>query len=348
MKKKKNNIEFSQYISIKDEAVLDASKYGIELVDPEEVFVQVHDTRNYWISNKGRLINNLRGYFYIHKTDKKHKISKCTHLTLTAYDGCGSMYKINTFLDILVAEHFLEKISRCNRVYHIDGNVNNCDYKNLIWVSTKEQYELRIGNILVSELIGRRQFIPYITSKTNNAYHVWNGIYKRCYENTKYNIGNCYNEATMCEQWLNDKELFAEWYNANYYECDGESMAVDKDLLCPGNKEYAPDKCCIIPQTINTALSNCKKHTLPAWRNPKVILPLGVRYDEYMQKYYGEIRPYGYDEVVKLSYKDTPEEAFEEYKKFKQADLLIMAAKYKSRIPKNVYEAMLKVDVKPY
>ena len=77
-------------------------------------------------------------------------------------------------------------------------------------------------------------------------------------------------------------------------------------------------------------------------------MPLGVRYDEYMQKYYGEIRPYGYDEVVKLSYKDTPEEAFEEYKKFKQADLLIMAAKYKSRIPKNVYEAMLKVDVKPY
>lgn len=152
----------------------------------------------------------------------------------------------------------------------------------------------------------------------------------------------------MCEQWLNDKELFAEWYNANYYECDGESMAVDKDLLCPGNKEYAPDKCCIIPQTINAALSNCKKHTLPAWRNPKVILPLGVRYDEAMKKYYGEIKPYGHDEIIKLSYKDTPEEAFEEYKKFKQADLLILAVKYKSKIPKNVYEAMLKVDVKPY
>ena len=31
--------------------------------------------------------------------------------------------------------------------------------------------------------------------------------------------------------------------HANYYECDGERMAVDKDLLCRGNKEYAPGKC---------------------------------------------------------------------------------------------------------
>jgi hypothetical protein len=37
-------------------------------------------------------------------------------------------------------------------------------------------------------------------------------------------------------------------------------MAIDKNILFPGNKEYAPDKCCILPQTLNTMLSNCKKH----------------------------------------------------------------------------------------
>ena len=26
----------------------------------------------------------------------------------------------------------------------------------------------------------------------------------------------------MCDSWLNDQDVFVEWYNANYYECDGE------------------------------------------------------------------------------------------------------------------------------
>lgn len=47
-------------------------------------------------------------------------------------------------------------------------------------------------------------------------------------------------------------------------------MAVDKDLMFPGNKEYAPDKCCILPQTLNTMLSNCKKHRTGKWRNAKM------------------------------------------------------------------------------
>ncbi len=77
-------------------------------------------------------------------------------------------------------------------------------------------------------------------------------------------------------------------------------------------------------------------------------LPLGVRYDSKMKMYYGEIKSYGYDEVIRLSYWETPEEAFEEYKRYKQADILIMAGKYKNKVPRKVYAALLRVDVKPY
>ncbi|WP_156961187.1 hypothetical protein [Lacrimispora celerecrescens] len=56
-----------------------------------------------------------------------------------------------------------------------------------------------------------------------------------------------------------------------------------------------------------------------------------------MKIYYGELTPYGNNEVVKLSYLDTPEEAFEEYKKIKHADILLITAKYKSKVPKEVY-----------
>ena len=41
--------------------------------------------------------------------------------------------------------------------------------------------------------------------------------------------------------------------------------------------------------------------------------------------YYGKIKPYGHDEAIRLSDWDTPEEAFEEYKRHKQADILILS-----------------------
>ena len=64
--------------------------------------------------------------------------------------------------------------------------------------------------------------------------------------------------------------------------------------------------------------------------------------------YYGAIKPYGHDELVRLSYWETPEEAFEEYKRHKQADILIMADKYENKVPKKVYDALLRYEVKPF
>ena len=45
---------------------------------------------------------------------------------------------------------------------------------------------------------------------------------------------------------------------------------------------------------------------------------------------------------------DTPEEAFAEYKVMKQADILIVAAKYKEKIPQYIYKKLLTIEVKPY
>ncbi len=54
------------------------------------------------------------------------------------------------------------------------------------------------------------------------------------------------------------------------------------------------------------------------------------------------------DEVIRLSYWNTPKEAFGEYKKHKQADILIMADKYKNEVLKKVYDALLRFEVKLY
>lgn len=338
--KLKQKKAFREYISIADKRVLNTQMSGIELIADDEVFVLVNNTHNFWISNHGRLVNNLRGYYYMHKGGN-------AHYTLSAYDSEGKLCPTDTYCEKLVAEHFLENLGEYNTVWHIDGNKDNCYYKNLLWVNDKEYLDLKRERLSVYELGRQQEYVPYITLKNNVAYQIWNGIYMRCYRTSECNAGACYEPSTMHDQWLNDKEMFAEWYNANYYECDGESMVVDKDLLFPGNKEYAPDKCCILPQTINIMLSNCKKHYNPKCRTASD-LPLGVRYSTRIKMYYGEITPYGHDEVIRLSYWDTPEEAFAEYKKIKQADILIMAAKYKNKVPKHIYDALLKVDVKPY
>ena len=77
-------------------------------------------------------------------------------------------------------------------------------------------------------------------------------------------------------------------------------------------------------------------------------LPLGVRYDSKINMYYGEIKLCGHDEVIRFSYWNTPEETFEEYKRHRQADILIMADYYKNKVPKKVYDALLRFEVKPY
>lgn len=333
MKRKKTieqKRELKEYLSISDKRVLDIKKSGIELISNDEIFVLVNGTNNYWTSNHGRLTNNLHGKFYMHKTGY-------AHFTLSGVDK-----KIETYTDKLVAEHFLERPDGCNKIWHIDRDKNNCFYRNLVWVNNEEYIDLERGIVLVEELERQQIYIPYITLKSNTAYSIWNGIYIRCYKRD-----DVYDGSFMCNLWRYDNDAFAEWWNAEYYECDGESMAVDKDLLFPGNKEYAPDKCCIIPQTLNTMLSNCKKHRSKS-KDAGNDLPLGVRYDSRMKMYYGVIKPYGHDEAIRLSYWDTPEEAFEEYKRHKQADILIMADKYKNKVPKKVYDALLRYEVNPY
>ena len=117
-KKLEQRKELKEYLSIADKRVLDVKQSGIELIANDEVFVLVNDTNNYWISNYGRLVNNLRGNFHMHKTG-------CVHFTLSGIDT-----KIETYTDRLVAEHFLENPKGYKKVWHIDRNKDNCFYSN--------------------------------------------------------------------------------------------------------------------------------------------------------------------------------------------------------------------------
>lgn len=343
--------EFREYIKLSDDKVLDTSKHNIELLADDEIFLQVDYAEHYWISNHGRLINNNRknGSFLLHKWDSGNS-KRGVHWTIVSYDIDGT--PIHTEIpkpENLVAQYFLIKPSGCSKVWHIDRNINNNYYRNLIYVNNKEYDKLSKKVIDVSNLNREQEYFDYNTVKGNPAYNIWNGIYNRCYGKYKsFSVNQCYDGSTMCQLWRDDPDAFAEWYSEYYYECNGERMMVDKDLLCRGNKEYAPDKCCLLPQTINSALASATKRRNFSKFKKTNDYPVGVSYDEARDKYYARITPFGHDRMEKLNYWNTPEEAFQEYKLFKESELRILAVRYRSMIPDYIFNALINYEVLPY
>ena len=318
-----------------------------------EVFVRVDDTENYWISNYGRCVNN---YLSVKNSKKdnpngykfyEHKQGKC-HYTIFEIEKDGSTWKRETSPEDLVVDTFLVKYKGRFKVWHKDGDESNNWYKNLLTVSPQDYKDLKAGKVTWQELNLEQEYIEYENKASSHAYKVYDGILARCKDTVdNENVRDCYNKSTMCQKWLDEPKEFVKWYLNHYYECDGEEMDVDKDLFGDGYGMYHEDFCCILPKGLNTLLANSKKHYEKGQTSDDV-LPLGVRYNSKTNKYYGEIQFTGTDRQISLSEWDTPEEAFAEYKIMKQADILLVVAKYKESIPDYIYDRFLTVEVKPY
>ncbi|MCI9023456.1 MAG: hypothetical protein HFG92_03280 [Dorea sp.] len=250
--------------------------------------------------------------------------------------------------DMLVAESFLVYYSNRNKVWHKDGDESNNWYKNLITVTPQDYMNLKAGKVTWQELNLEQEYIEYENKASLHAYRVYDGILARC-RSTKAtdSIHKCYSKSSMCDVWMKDPKTFVKWYLEHYYECGDEQMDVDKDLFGDGSGMYHPDFCCILPKGINTLLANAKKH----YRDNETtdnVLPLGVSYNGKTGKYTSSIQFTGTEKAIPLSEWDTAEEAFEEYRVLKKADILIVAAKYKENIPDDIYNRLLKVEIKPY
>lgn len=317
-----------------------------KLKNAYEVFVRVDGTENYWISNYGRCVNNLKSKdgnkFYAHKE------GKC-HYTIYEIDKVdGSRWKRETTPEDLVADTFLVQYRGRCRIWHKDGDENNNWYKNLLYVSEDDYKNLKSGKTTWQELNLEQEYIEYENKATAHAYKVYNGILKRCGNTVDDdNVRSCYDKSTMWQVWLDNPKEFIRWYLEHYYECDGEEIDVDKDLFGDGSGMYHEDFCCLLPKGLNTLLANSKKH-YEKGQTPENVLPLGVRYNSKKNTYYAEITFTGAEETITLSEWDTPEEAFAEYKMMKKADILKVVAEYKAKIPQYIYEKFLTVDVKPY
>lgn len=177
--------------------------------------------------------------------------------------------------------------------------------------------------------MGNGKYKSRINGKNTNEYREWKSMLERCYNKECQNKRPTYKYVTV-DEYFHNFQNYCKWREDNYYEIEGEKMNLDKDILCKGNKIYAPDKCIFVPERINELFIKCD-----AIRGA---FPIGVTYNKRINKYTASCRIE--NKKKHLGYYDTPEEAFKAYKTFKEAYIKQIADEYKNKIPKKLYDAM--------
>lgn len=152
-----------------------------------------------------------------------------------------------------------------------------------------------------------------------------------------------YQGAEMCQLWKDDFKNFFTWitHESNYSRWkEGYKWCLDKDILIKNNKIYSPETCCLVPTNVNTLFVKKNKNR---GKYPIGVTPNHQRYMALMSN------PLVNNTRYYLGTYDTPEEAFEVYKKAKEELIKDIAQiEYnQGNITDRCYRAMLdyKVEV---
>lgn len=182
--------------------------------------------------------------------------------------------------------------------------------------------------------LGEGKYKAKENGKHTKCYNTWTSMLERCCDNKLKEKYPTYKDCEVCIEWLNF-QTFSHWYENNYYEIPSEVMCLDKDILFKGNKIYDPQNCVFVPQNINTLFIKCNKS--------RGVFPIGVSYHKRDNVYMSQCH-FG-NKKIHLGSFDTPQEAFQVYKEYKENYIKEVADKYKEYIPKNLYEAMYNYKV---
>jgi len=170
----------------------------------------------------------------------------------------------------------------------------------------------------------------YGFTKNLNISQTWKGIIKRCYGKKESFEFPTYNNVSVCEEWHNFQN-FAQWFEDN----NVQGFEIDKDILIKGNKIYSPETCAFVPHEINMIFRKIQKRGR--------LYPTGV-YKNTKKRRFQISYPLKINQDFP-GYFDTPEEAWETYKKIKETHIKNLADKWKDLIDPRVYEALYNYKV---
>jgi len=168
------------------------------------------------------------------------------------------------------------------------------------------------------------------------AHNIWRGMIERCYKPNRDRVKDrSYSECTVSTEWHNYQN-FAKWYKDNYYKVDEEVMMLDKDILLRDNKVYSKESCIIVPSRINMLINGRSRSDCGEY-------PLGVVYHKATKKYAAACNRNG--KPIHLGIYDTPQEAHDAYKIFKEKVIEEVAISYKDKIPHKLFSALITYKV---
>ena len=196
----------------------------------------------------------------------------------------------------------------------------------------KNRYHKTVYNI---GYLGEGEFPISIRGKSTNYYNHWYSMFKRCYNENFVYYSN-YKDCTVCEEWHNFQN-FAKWYNENRWSED--CLCVDKDILKKGNKVYGSETCVLVDNKLNGLFIKANEK--------RGDYPIGVYYKK-SSKRYGAVCCLGSEFQRHLGYYDTPIDAFNVYKSFKESYIKQVADEYKlkySSFPQKLYDALYNYEV---
>lgn len=163
----------------------------------------------------------------------------------------GAIFSTNNFGNIMVLEvkdtwnvtvAFLEHFCIVNVSA---GNIRNGGVKNPMKPSVYGVGFIGIG--------------PYKAwnGRSTKAYAVWTDMLRRVYAPPEEFVRRVYEGTSVHSHWHNFQN-FAHWY---YRKLEPFGVVdfkwhLDKDLLVPGNRQYGPETCCVIPHTINVLFTD--------------------------------------------------------------------------------------------
>ena len=164
-------------------------------------------------------------------------------------------------------------------------------------------------------------------------YQLWHGMLQRCFDEKYKQKYPTYQGVTCSKEWLLMTSFIEDVSKMKGFGLEG--WHLDKDILSKGNKLYSKGACCFVPLEVNLLLTKRDK-ARGEW-------PVGVCFYKRDGKFMAQINING--KLKYLGLFTTPDEAFQAYKLAKEANIKVVAEKWKHQLDERVFQALLDYEV---
>jgi len=239
--------------------------------------------------------------------------------------------RANNFGSVMILEEYHNNQDILVRFIE-SGNTVKTKWKHFSEGNVKNVYDKSICGV---GYVGEGKYRTRVDNKRTEQYRTWKAMIYRCYNSEHHKKHPWYSDCVVCEEWYNF-QVFAKWYDENYYEIEGQKMAIDKDILVKNNRVYSPDNCVFVPSRINNLFLKGK--------SKRGKLPIGVSLEKATGKFVAKSNN-AEGRTIRIGAYTNSKEAFEAYKKFKEKIIKQTADGYRELIPNKLYNAMINYTI---